>query len=281
MLNDQQWSQLLLSFVEEAHDLAKQAEEAAARLGVSLVLPTGITLLPAFVVLGIVLGAAALELVDRHDLGEVEHVDLLELARRTEVAGHHVHREIDDPGELELVLVDQAQLRQRHWEPDATGEHRLPGFLFKRLDGLGQIATDQLRVPIDLAERAGNDVLLHRINGPCERVRPLGHCQGPRLQPPRFLHHLVGDATKEQRIGAAHARYGMVMCCTQRLLQKHRVRRAGAMVDTTVDRHVDGVEKGSHYGRCSFVALAEIARSNFCSWLVNPRIAPLVISGSG
>ena len=32
MLNDQQWSQLLLSFVEEAHDLAKQAEEYLLQL---------------------------------------------------------------------------------------------------------------------------------------------------------------------------------------------------------------------------------------------------------
>lgn len=41
-------------------DRARQAEEAAARLGVSLVLPTGITLLPAFVVLGIVPTVASL-----------------------------------------------------------------------------------------------------------------------------------------------------------------------------------------------------------------------------
>ena len=32
MLNDQQWSQLLLSFVEEAHDTAKQAEEYLLQL---------------------------------------------------------------------------------------------------------------------------------------------------------------------------------------------------------------------------------------------------------
>ena len=37
-----------------------------------------------------VLGAAALELVDRHDVGEVEHVDLLELRRGAVLRRHHV-----------------------------------------------------------------------------------------------------------------------------------------------------------------------------------------------
>ncbi len=39
-----------------------------------------------------VLGAAALELVDRDDVGEVEHVDLLELGRGAELGRHHVQR---------------------------------------------------------------------------------------------------------------------------------------------------------------------------------------------
>lgn len=40
--------------VDQRRGAAREAEAAAARLGVALVLPTGITLLPAFVVLGIV-----------------------------------------------------------------------------------------------------------------------------------------------------------------------------------------------------------------------------------
>ncbi|MNS48889.1 hypothetical protein D3C72_814750 [compost metagenome] len=48
-----------------------------------------------------VLRALAVELVDGDDVGEVEHVDLLELARRAELARHDVERgggEIDDLG---------------------------------------------------------------------------------------------------------------------------------------------------------------------------------------
>ena len=43
-----------------------------------------------------VLGAAALELVDRDDVGEVEHVDLLELRGGAELRRHHVQREVDE-----------------------------------------------------------------------------------------------------------------------------------------------------------------------------------------
>ena len=42
-----------------------------------------------------VLAAPALELVDGDGVGEVEHVDLLELGRRPELRGHHVQGQID------------------------------------------------------------------------------------------------------------------------------------------------------------------------------------------
>ena len=40
-------------------------------------------------------GALAVELVDRDEVGEVEHVDLLELARGAELRRHHVQRHVD------------------------------------------------------------------------------------------------------------------------------------------------------------------------------------------
>ena len=46
-----------------------------------------------------VLRAAAGEFVDRHEVGEVEHVDFFELGGRTEFAGHNIHGyiyQIDD-----------------------------------------------------------------------------------------------------------------------------------------------------------------------------------------
>jgi hypothetical protein len=53
-----------------------------------------------------VLGAALVELVEHDELGEVEHVDLLELARRAVVARHHVHRKVDEVDDLRITLAD-------------------------------------------------------------------------------------------------------------------------------------------------------------------------------
>ena len=57
-----------------------------------------------------VLGAALLELVERDQVGEVEHVDLLELAGRAVLAGHHVHRHVDQVDDLRVALADARRL---------------------------------------------------------------------------------------------------------------------------------------------------------------------------
>ncbi|MCW0416172.1 hypothetical protein NB689_001926 [Xanthomonas sacchari] len=57
-----------------------------------------------------VLGAAPVVLVQHHQFREVEHVDLLQLARRTVVAGHHVHREIHQIDDLRIALADTGGL---------------------------------------------------------------------------------------------------------------------------------------------------------------------------
>ena len=57
-----------------------------------------------------VLGAALLELVERDQVGEVEHVDLLELARRAVLARHHVHRHVDEVDDLGVALADAGRL---------------------------------------------------------------------------------------------------------------------------------------------------------------------------
>ena len=73
-----------------------------------------------------VLGAAALELVDRDDVGEVEHVDLLQLRRGAELRRHHVQRlvhEVDDPG---VTLADARRLDDHQVEPGGlAGQDRL------------------------------------------------------------------------------------------------------------------------------------------------------------
>ena len=53
-----------------------------------------------------VLGPAALELVDHHHLGEVEHVDLLELRCGAELRRHHVDRHIDEGHDGGITLTD-------------------------------------------------------------------------------------------------------------------------------------------------------------------------------
>ena len=57
-----------------------------------------------------VLGAAALELVDRDDVGEVEHVDLLELAGRAELRRHDVQGGVDERHHGRVALADAGRL---------------------------------------------------------------------------------------------------------------------------------------------------------------------------
>jgi hypothetical protein len=64
-----------------------------------------------------VLGAALLELVERDQLGEVEHVDLLELARRAVLARHHVHRHVDEVDDLRVALADAGRLDDDRSKP--------------------------------------------------------------------------------------------------------------------------------------------------------------------
>ena len=53
-----------------------------------------------------ILGTAPLELVDGDDVGEVEHVDLLQLRRGAELRRHHVHRAVDERNDAGVALAD-------------------------------------------------------------------------------------------------------------------------------------------------------------------------------
>ena len=48
--------------------------------------------------------------VDGDDVGVVEHVDLLELGRRTELRGHHVERDVGDGHDGGVTLADAGRL---------------------------------------------------------------------------------------------------------------------------------------------------------------------------
>ena len=57
-----------------------------------------------------VLGAAALELVDRDHVGEVEHVDLLQLRGGAELRRHDVERGVDERHDAGVALADAGRL---------------------------------------------------------------------------------------------------------------------------------------------------------------------------
>jgi hypothetical protein len=57
-----------------------------------------------------VLGAPPLELVDGDDVGEVEHVDLLELRRRAVLRRHDVQRDVGHVGDGRVALADAGRL---------------------------------------------------------------------------------------------------------------------------------------------------------------------------
>ncbi len=80
-----------------------------------------------------VFGAAAVELVQDHQLGVIEHVDLFKLTGRAVVAGHHVHREVDEVDDLGIGLADTSGFHQHQvigqtaQEGDAVLQHGVGG----------------------------------------------------------------------------------------------------------------------------------------------------------
>jgi len=57
-----------------------------------------------------VLATLAVELVDGDEIGEVEHVDFLELARRAVFGRHHVERGIGERHDRRIALADAGRL---------------------------------------------------------------------------------------------------------------------------------------------------------------------------
>ena len=57
-----------------------------------------------------ILRAAPVELVDRHEIGEVQHVDFLELARGAELRRHHIEGRIDVRHDGGVALPDASRL---------------------------------------------------------------------------------------------------------------------------------------------------------------------------
>lgn len=106
----------------------------------------------------------------------------------------------------ELVLVDQSEFRQGQRQRYASYEYAAARLPLELLNGLAQFAAHEFRVPIDLIEGARDDLLFGRVDRLGEGQHPVGHPIGRhatlRRRSPRRLHHLVGDAAKEEGVGA-------------------------------------------------------------------------------
>ena len=102
-----------------------------------------------------VLGALAVELVDRDQIGEVEHVDLLELARRAELGRHDVERDVDMGHDGGVALP----------YPRGLDDDQVEAGSLARGDRVGQAGGD-------LAARAAGRERAHEHGPAVERVHP-------------------------------------------------------------------------------------------------------------
>ena len=86
-------------------------------------------------------GALAVELVDGDELGEVEHVDLLELARGAELGRHDVDRNVDERHDRGVALADPRGLDDD--EVEARRLHRREHVGQRRADLAAEVARRQ------------------------------------------------------------------------------------------------------------------------------------------
>ena len=125
-----------------------------------------------------VLGASAIELVDRHEVGEIEHVDLLELARRAEFRCHHVERDVGMRHDRRVALADAGGL----------DDHELVAGRLARRDGV-------CRGRGKLAARGARRERAHERASPVDRIHAYAIAQqrAARLAPGR-IYREHGDA---------------------------------------------------------------------------------------
>ncbi len=153
--------------------------------------------------------AAALELVDGHDVGEVEHVDLLELAGGAELRRHDVEVDVGETGDRGIPLTDARGLDHDEVEAGGLedGEH-----VAERLGHLAAPAGGE-RAEVDAVavERVHPDAVAEQGSPTTTAGRVDGHAGDPQLvllvdaQPP---HQLVGEAGLARAAGAGDAEHG-------------------------------------------------------------------------
>ena len=158
-----------------------------------------------------VLGAAALELVDGHGVGEVEHVDLLELAGGAELGRHHVHRGVDERHDRRVALADAGGLDDDQVEAGGLGDvddvRQVVGQLVGAAGGQGAeehpVAVEAVH-PDPVAEQRPAALAPGRVDG------DHGHAQLVLLVDAEAAHQLVGERGLAGPAGAGDAEHGGV-----------------------------------------------------------------------
>src|SRR5262249_13177577 len=125
--------------------------------------------------------------------------------------------------------------RERH----ASHEQSLTRLPLELLNRFPQIPAHQLRVPLDPVEGARYDVLLCRVDRPCEGFHPIRPRSSLRRRSPSCLHHLVRHTAKEEGIGLDEV--------LDRVTMQVFVRKYCTMIAAPVQCDIDGIPKGSHY----------------------------------
>ena len=92
--------------------------------------------------------AAPVEFIEHHQLGVIEHVDFFQLAGRTEVGRHHIHREIDQIDDFGIGLTNSSSFHDDQIEAlplqagDGVFQHGIGGHV---LAAGGHRAHEQVR----------------------------------------------------------------------------------------------------------------------------------------
>ena len=156
-----------------------------------------------------VLGAAALELVDRHDVGVVEHVDLLQLRRGAELRRHHVQREVDERHDRRVALTDTGRLDDHQVRSGRLARHdRLLQAVRDLAAGTARgqraeehaIAVEAVH-PDPVAEQRAATTATGRVDG------EHGDAQLVLLVEPEPAHQLVGQRRLAGTTGAGDAEH--------------------------------------------------------------------------
>ncbi len=152
--------------------------------------------------------ATTLELVDRDDVGEVEHVDLLQLGGGAELGGHHVERGVDEGHDGGVALADARGLDDHQVEAGALEDVDHVGQVLGHL--VGPAGGHRAEVDAIAVERVHPDPVAQQCaaalaSGGVDREH--GYPQLVLLVDPEAPHQLVGERRLARAAGAGDAEH--------------------------------------------------------------------------